>query len=120
MITGLKEPASFRPWTDSAIVYFRKGLQNGYILPRCLVEKMIPEMQNMVTPDSTKSIFYTPVNMMPAGFSDADKARITNSFSQSDFRNACSILSKSWPIFFKTNTCLKAAAALALMLYPME
>ena len=73
----IKRAGKFQAWTDSAIVYFRKGLANGYILPRCLVEKMIPEMQNMVTPDITKSIFYTPVILMPASFSDADKARIT-------------------------------------------
>jgi uncharacterized protein (DUF885 family) len=77
----VKRASQFGPWTDSAIVYFRRGLQNGYILPRCLVEKMIPEMQNMVTTDYTKSIFYTPVSMMPAGISEADKARITSSFT---------------------------------------
>src|SRR5450755_4043288 len=47
----------FQAWTDSAIIYFRKGLANGYILPRCLVEKMIPEMQNMATADTTKNIY---------------------------------------------------------------
>ena len=63
----IKRASQFQPWTDSAIVYFRKGLQNGYILPRCLVEKMIPEMQKMVTSDITKSIFYTPVtSYLPA------------------------------------------------------
>ncbi|HTB24133.1 MAG TPA: DUF885 domain-containing protein, partial [Puia sp.] len=77
----IKRAGQFGDWTDSAIIYFRKGLQNGYILPRCLVEKMIPEMQNMVTPDFTKSIFYTPVSMLPSDINDAEKSRITNSFS---------------------------------------
>jgi len=67
----------FQAWTDSAIIYFRKGLANGYILPRCLVEKMIPEMQHMVTPDFTRSIFYTPVLLMPDSFSAEDKQKIT-------------------------------------------
>jgi uncharacterized protein (DUF885 family) len=78
----INRAGKFSAWTDSAIVYFRKGLQNGYILPRCLVEKMIPEMQTMVTPDITKSIFYTPLIQMPASFSADDKARITFNLSK--------------------------------------
>jgi uncharacterized protein (DUF885 family) len=73
----IKRAGKFQAWTDSAIVYFRKGLQNGYILPRCLVEKMIPEMQDMVVKDDiTKSIFYTPVLLMPADFSEEEKTGI--------------------------------------------
>jgi uncharacterized protein (DUF885 family) len=74
--------ARFKAWTDSAIVYFRRGLQNGYILPRCLVEKMIPEMQSMASPDITKSIFYTPVTLMPSSFRAEDKQKITSEFSE--------------------------------------
>jgi uncharacterized protein (DUF885 family) len=78
----IKRAAKFQAWTDSAIVYFRKGLTNGYILPRCLVEKMIPEMQNMVSADITKSIFYTPIILIPSSFSDTDRARITFDLSK--------------------------------------
>jgi uncharacterized protein (DUF885 family) len=78
----IKRASLFQPWTDSAIVYFRKGLQNGYILPRCLVEKMIPEMQKMVTTDITKSIFYTPATSIPTSISDSDKAIITIGLSK--------------------------------------
>jgi uncharacterized protein (DUF885 family) len=72
----------FQAWTDSAIVYFRKGLANGYILPRCLVEKMIPQMQNMAQPDLMKSLFYTPINNIPDSFPAADKAQITFDLSK--------------------------------------
>ena len=72
----------FQAWADSAIIYFRKGLQNGYILPRCLVEKMIPEMQIMVTPDITHNIYYTAIHLIPPGFAETDKARITAGLSK--------------------------------------
>ena len=72
----------FQAWADSAIVYFRKGLSNGYILPRCLVEKMIPEMTSLAEPDLQKNVFYTPVVLIPAGFSESDKARITYDLSK--------------------------------------
>jgi uncharacterized protein (DUF885 family) len=67
----------FQAWTDSAIVYFRRGLLNGYILPRCLVEKMIPEMQEMATTDTAKNIFYTPIKLIPASFNNEDKQKIS-------------------------------------------
>ena len=38
-------------------------------------------MRNMVVTDSSKSIFYTPITLMPDSFSAADKARITSGLS---------------------------------------
>ena len=77
----ISRAGKFQAWSDSAIVYFRKGLGNGYILPRCLVEKMIPEMQNMVVADITQSIFYTPLTLMPASFTESEKQRIRSGLS---------------------------------------
>ncbi|HEY4155736.1 MAG TPA: DUF885 domain-containing protein, partial [Puia sp.] len=73
----IRRAGTFGAWADSAIVYFRKGMANGYVLPRCLVLKMIPEMQAMVTSDASKSLFYGPANLIPADFSATDKARVT-------------------------------------------
>jgi len=78
----IRRASGFQAWADSAIAYFRRGMQNGYILPRCLVVKMIPEMQSMVTEDITKSIFYAPVNLIPPSINDSDKARITFNMSK--------------------------------------
>jgi uncharacterized protein (DUF885 family) len=72
----IKRAGNMQAWSDSAIVYFRRGLQNGYILPHCLVVKMIPQMQSMVTADITKNIFYTPATLIPASVNSTDSARI--------------------------------------------
>jgi len=76
----IQRAKAFSPWADSAIVYFKKGIAANYVLPKTIVVKMIPEMQAMVTTDATKSLFYTPVTLMPATFSDADKKRLTTAF----------------------------------------
>ncbi len=73
----IKRAGNFGAWADSAIVYFRKGLVNGYILPRCLVVKMIPQMADLATDDPTKSLFYSPANRIPDSFTAQDKARVT-------------------------------------------
>jgi uncharacterized protein (DUF885 family) len=77
----IKRAGAFAPWTDSAIVYFRKGIAENYVLPQKLVIKMIPQMQDMVVTDVTKSLFYGPVTSFPREFSDQDKKRLTGEYT---------------------------------------
>ena len=77
----LKRASGFKAWADSAILYFGKGFNAQYVLPKDIVIKMIPQMKDLITPDVTKSIFYGPVLNMPAAFSDADKKRITEEYT---------------------------------------
>jgi len=77
----LKRAAAFPAWADSAIVYFKKGIDAGNVLPAKLVVKMIDQMQNMVATDATKSLYYGPVKNMPASFPEDDKKRLTAAFT---------------------------------------
>jgi len=74
----IKRATAFAAWSDSAIVYFRKGINAGIVLPESLVVKMIPQMESMVVNDPTTSIFYGPVNKIPESFNEADKKKYTN------------------------------------------
>src|SRR5215475_862059 len=47
----LKRAGQFPIWVDSAIIYFRKGIKEGVVLPKALVVKMIPQMEAFVTSD---------------------------------------------------------------------
>ena len=73
----LKRASAFSAWTDSAIIYFRKGINANIVLPQPLVKKMIDEMNGMLVNEVTKSLFYGPVNKIPANFSDGDRKRIS-------------------------------------------
>jgi len=42
---------------------------------------MVPEMRAMQTDNPTKSIFYGPINKLPASFSDADKQRLAAAYT---------------------------------------
>jgi uncharacterized protein (DUF885 family) len=77
----ISRASRFGVWADSSIVYFRKGIAANYVLPKALVVKMIPEMEAMQVKEDTASLFYEPVKNFPAGFSDADKDRITTAFT---------------------------------------
>jgi uncharacterized protein (DUF885 family) len=78
----LKRASAFSAWTDSAIIYFRRGIVAKTVLPQSLVKKMIPEMEAMIVNDASKSLFYGPVNKMPKDFGESDRKRITTAFVQ--------------------------------------
>ena len=74
----------FTVWADSAIGNFRRGMKAGVVLPKALVEKMIPQMRakDMQATDATKSLFYGPITRFPKEFSDADKKRLTEDYKK--------------------------------------
>jgi uncharacterized protein (DUF885 family) len=78
----LSRVRAYPVWADSAIGNFRRGMRAGVVLPRPLVEKMLPQMQAMVTTDPSKSIFYGPVAKFPATVPAADQQRLTTAYQQ--------------------------------------
>ena len=77
----IKRVNAFSVWADTAIGNFKKGMASGIVLPKSLVVKMIPQMQGMIVTDPKKSLFYGPVELIPASFSTADKDRLTKEYS---------------------------------------
>lgn len=63
----------FSIWVDTAIANFRKGMKDGVVLPKALVEKMIPQMEAIVVTDPMESLFYLPVRNFPDRFTDEEK-----------------------------------------------
>ena len=78
----LKRLAVFPAWTDTAIYNMRKGIATGWVLPRSLVVKILPQLKAVVVANDTSSIFYGPIKTMPATFTDADKQRLTAAYTQ--------------------------------------
>jgi uncharacterized protein (DUF885 family) len=76
----LQRATAFGPWSDSAIVYFKKGMAANYVLPKSIVIKMIPQLETLVTDTVTRSLFYEPVKLMPSSFSETDKKRLTAAY----------------------------------------
>ena len=72
----------FPAWADSAMANFRQGAKAAVVLPRVLVQKMVPQLQVQVVADPTRSIFYGPIERLPASFSEADRARLTAAYQQ--------------------------------------
>lgn len=77
----LSRAKNFAAWSDSAIVYFKKGMDSSIVLPKVLVVKMIPQMQDLATTDTAKSVFYGPIKNMPTSFSAAQKDSLRLAYS---------------------------------------
>lgn len=73
----LSRVKGFSEWSDSAIVNFRQGMKEGFVLPRVLVKKMIPQLADMVVTAPTKSLFFNPVKKFPETFTDEEKKQLT-------------------------------------------
>ena len=73
----LKRVSAFSIWADTAISNFKAGIVNNTVLPKILVEKIIPQMESMIVTDATKSLFYEPIKNLPKDFSENDKKQIT-------------------------------------------
>lgn len=76
----LARSKKFADWADSAIVYFRKGMAENFVLPRALVVKMIPQLKALQSADVTKSVYYGPVDRFPESFSEITKFKLANDF----------------------------------------
>ncbi|GEO04908.1 hypothetical protein AAE02nite_25720 [Adhaeribacter aerolatus] len=76
----ISRATAFSAWADSAIVYFRKGMAEGIVLPKTVVTKMIPQMESFVAADAAKSIFYSPITNLPQDFSAAEKQQLTTAY----------------------------------------
>lgn len=69
----LKRMDLYSVWIDSALVYMKKGIEKGAVLPKSLTEKVIPQFAEMATPKIEDNLFYSAIKIMPAEFSDATK-----------------------------------------------
>ena len=68
-------------YLDSSTVYFRKGMAAGHVLPKALIVKIIPQLDAFNVKDVKESTFYGPIKNLPKSFSEADKKRITELYT---------------------------------------
>ncbi|GCF89117.1 DUF885 domain-containing protein [Shewanella sp. M-Br] len=70
----------FIKWVALAENRMNQGIESKVVLPRVLVERIIPQLDAMLTTDATQSIFYSPIQHFPESFSKQDKAELTTRY----------------------------------------
>jgi uncharacterized protein (DUF885 family) len=77
----LKRMDKFSIWIDSAMVYMKRGVEKGAVLPKALTEKLIPQFAEMATPNIEDNLYYSSIKLMPATFSDEVKKDLTAKYT---------------------------------------
>ncbi|MBB5015735.1 DUF885 domain-containing protein [Rehaibacterium terrae] len=65
---------------DQMIANLREGVHRGIVQPRVLIEKVIPQLDALIHDDPTQTLFWQPIAKLPADFSAADRARLTEAY----------------------------------------
>ena len=66
----------FVRWNHSAIANMREGIRRGYVLPRVIVQRMLPQL-SALSQDRAENPFYGPLRAFPNNIDAADRARLT-------------------------------------------
>lgn len=62
---------------DQAIVNMREGMRTGVVQPKVLMQKVLPQFDALISDQADKTLFWGPIQNLPAEFSAEDKARFT-------------------------------------------
>ncbi len=67
---------------DSVILYMKKGIEEGVVLPTAITEKMVPQLSAHIVKKASESVFYGPVNQLEKNedISDDEKARLAAAY----------------------------------------
>ncbi|MBL8516247.1 MAG: DUF885 domain-containing protein [Betaproteobacteria bacterium] len=77
----LKRIERLPAWIDQAIVNLKEGERMGVVQPRAIIERTLPQIQTLAEGKAEDSLYYRPIRNFPAGFSEADKARLTKAYA---------------------------------------
>jgi uncharacterized protein (DUF885 family) len=77
----LKRVDQFVVWADTAIANFDKGIRTEFVLPKSLIVKMIPQMQDLAEPAAKDNLFYGPIKNLPDTFTAEEKESLRNKYT---------------------------------------
>ena len=66
---------------DQAILNMREGMRQGVVQPRVLMEKVLPQLDALISDDPTQTLFYRPIANFPDAVEAADRERLTTAYT---------------------------------------
>lgn len=68
-------------WMNSAEEKMKEGIVRGYVLPKSLIVKVLPQLESLTTTNLDEHLFYNPIKNFPESFSEEDKTKITEVYA---------------------------------------
>ncbi|MCD8739356.1 DUF885 domain-containing protein [Mucilaginibacter roseus] len=78
----IKRINAFQLWADTAIANMRKGMASGVVLPKILVNRMIPQMEDLGKNDTSANVFFGPLNRIPSAISGETRKQVQRKLSK--------------------------------------
>jgi len=72
----------FVRWVDATIASLRSGAEKGVVLPKLVVEPIIPQLDALATGDPRETSFWQPILSFPAGISVSDRRRLIDAWER--------------------------------------
>lgn len=69
-------------WMSSAEDKMKEGMEKGYVLPKSLIKKVIPQLAAMTGSEVSDHLFYSPIKNLPEGFTAEEKTALTAAYEQ--------------------------------------
>ncbi|MGI9376930.1 MAG: DUF885 domain-containing protein [Tsuneonella suprasediminis] len=80
---GLSRNADYVRLIDRSIGKFREGMKSGVVETKLTINNVIQQLETQAKMPIEESPYWGPVDNMPADFSDAEKARLTDAYHAS-------------------------------------
>lgn len=78
----LERLEGYLEWMASAEQKMREGIELGYVLPKSLIVKVIPQFEALAEDNVEEHLFYGPIRQFPEAFSEAEQTALTHSYKQ--------------------------------------
>jgi uncharacterized protein (DUF885 family) len=106
----LKRLDKYNIWLQTAEERMKEGVEEGYVLPKSLITKVIPQFDALTSvktsaeglTDVSEHLFYAPILSFPDNFSEEDKDRLTEAYSKVILDKLLPSF-KSMALFLKSN-----------------
>ncbi|WP_459210976.1 DUF885 domain-containing protein [Aquimarina rhabdastrellae] len=76
----LKRLDGYVTWLNSAKTKMEEGIQSGYVLPKSLIKKVLPQLEALTVTDLDKHLFYSPIKSLPETFSPEEQKELTTAY----------------------------------------
>ena len=68
-------------WLSSAKTRMAEGIEQGVVLPKSLIRKVVPQLESITEADLEKNIFYTPARNFPEDFTEGQKEKLSKAYA---------------------------------------
>jgi uncharacterized protein (DUF885 family) len=78
----LQRAAAYAPAVEHLMDDMRKGIAQGIVMPKALIQRVLPQLENVSSDNLDSSTYMGPVKKFPSSFSAADKERLSAAYGK--------------------------------------